>query len=139
MAGRSAPRAKLSESQDSLAKLLEQSDAREDIGELRASLQGLSEKLAQVGGDDEQLKKILTMLEKREKTELLIAELHDAMDTQSEKTEALKKELLTSIADARQPDTSATLNELLTMVREKLMTDESIRQAIRDVDQPAAP
>ena len=124
--------AKLSESQESLAKLLEASDAREDIGQLRASLQGLSEKLAQAGGDDEQLKKIITMLEKREKTELLIAELHDAMDTQSEKTEALKKELLASIADAKQPDTSATLNELLAMVREKLITDESIRQAIRD-------
>jgi len=124
--------AKLAESQVSLAKLLEKSDARDDIGQLRAALQGLSEKLAQAGGDDEQLKQIITMLEKREKTELLIAELHDAMGTQSEKTEQLKKELLASIADAKQPDTSATLNELLAMVREKLVTDESIRQAIRD-------
>lgn len=124
--------AKLSESQDALAKLLEKSDAREDIGQLRASLQGLSEKLEKAGGDDEQLKNIIAMLEKREKTELLIAELHDAMDTQSDKTEALKKELLASIADAKQPDTSATLNELLAAVREKLVTDESIRQAIRD-------
>ena len=124
--------AKLTESQASLAKLLEASDAREDIGELRASLQNLSEKLAKSGGGDEQLKQIITMLEKREKTELLIAELHDAMGSESEKTETLKKELLASIADAKQPDTSATLNELLAMVRERLMTDESIRQAIRD-------
>jgi pSer/pThr/pTyr-binding forkhead associated (FHA) protein len=124
--------AKLTESQAALAKLLEASDAREDIGELRASLQNLSEKLAKAGGGDEQLKQILTMLEKREKTELLIAELHDAMGNESEKTEALKKELLASIAEAKQPDTSATLNELLAMVRERLITDESIRQAIRD-------
>ncbi|MBX2850669.1 MAG: FHA domain-containing protein [Phycisphaeraceae bacterium] len=124
--------AKLTESQASLAKLLEASDAREDIGELRASLQNLSEKLAKAGGGDEQLKQILAMLEKREKTELLIAELHDAMDNESEKTEALKKELLASIADAKQPDTSATLSELLATVRERLITDESIRQAIRD-------
>ena len=124
--------AKLTESQASLAKLLEASDAREDIGELRASLQNLSEKLTKAGGDDEQLKQILTMLEKREKTELLIAELHDAMENESEQTEALKKELLDSIAQAKQPDTSATLNELLGMVRERLITDESIRQAIRD-------
>lgn len=124
--------AKLTESQASLAKLLEASDAREDIGELRASLQNLSEKLAKAGGGDEQLKQILTMLEKREKTELLIAELHDAMGNESEKTEALKKELLALIADSKQPDTSASLNELLAIVRDRLMTDESIRQAIRD-------
>ncbi|MEO0474946.1 MAG: FHA domain-containing protein [Planctomycetota bacterium] len=124
--------AKLTESQASLAKLLEASDAREDIGQLRASLQNLSEKLAEAGGGDEQLKQIITMLEKREKTELLIAELHDAMDSQSEQTEKIKKELLVSIAEAKQPDTSETLNELLAMVRERLITDESIRQAIRD-------
>ncbi|MFK7790596.1 MAG: hypothetical protein AB8C95_14025, partial [Phycisphaeraceae bacterium] len=124
--------AKLTDSQASLAKLLEESDAREDIGQLRASLQGLSEKLAQAGGGDEQLKQIITMLEKREKTELLIAELHDAMDNESDKTEALKKELLASIAEAKQPDTSATLNELLAMVQNRLLTDDSIRQAIRD-------
>lgn len=124
--------AKLTESQASLAKLLEASDAREDIGQLRASLQGLSEKLAQAGGGDEQLKQIITMLEKRERTELLIAELHDAMNSESDQTEAIKKELLAAIADAKQPDTSATLNELLATVRNRLLTDESIRQAIRD-------
>jgi hypothetical protein len=124
--------AELAESQASLAKLLEASDAREDIGQLRAALASVSEKLAQAGGGDEQLKQIIAMLEKREKTELLIAELHDAMENESESTEQLKKELLASIDAAKQPDSSETLNELLAMVRERLITDESIRQAIRD-------
>eukprot|EP00752_Nemacystus_decipiens_P013612 g12070.t1 len=123
---------KLTENQAALAKLLDESDAREDIAELRASLQQVSDKLAQAGSDDEQLKKIIAMLEKREKTELLVAELHDAMDEQSAKTEQIKKELLASIEDVKQPDTTASLNQLLAMVREKLVTDESIRQAIRD-------
>ncbi|MEM6256709.1 MAG: FHA domain-containing protein [Planctomycetota bacterium] len=123
---------KLTEDQAALAKLLDDSDAREDLGQLRASLQQLSEKLAQAGGGDEALKQIIDMLKKREKTELLIAELHDAMDSQSEKTEQIKKELMASIAEIKQPDTSQTLNDLLAMVRDRLITDESIRQAIRD-------
>ena len=123
---------KLADNQASLAKLLDESDAREDIAELRASLQQLSDKLAKAGSDDKQLKQILGMLEKREKTELLVAELHDAMESQSAKTDQIKKELLASIEEAKKPDTSESLNELLAMVREKLVTDESIRQAIRD-------
>lgn len=122
----------LTENQASLAKLLDESDTREDIAELRAALQQVSDKLAKAGSDDEQLKQILAMLEKREKTELLVAELHDAMAAQSTKTDAIKKELLASIEEVKQPDSSASLNELLAMVREKLVTDESIRQAIRD-------
>lgn len=123
---------KLAENQAALAKLLDDSDAREDLGQLRASLQQLSDKLAKAGGDDEQLKQIITMLQKREKTELLIAELHDAMDSQSDKTEQIRKELLASIEESKQPGTTASLNELLALVRDKLITDESIRQAIRD-------
>lgn len=123
---------KLTDSQAALAQLLDKSDARQEIAELRASLQQLSDKLANVGRDDEQLKKIIEMLQKREKTELLVAELHDAMDDQSAKTEQIKNELLASIEGVKQPDASASLNQLLAMVREKLVTDESIRQAIRD-------
>lgn len=123
---------KLTQNQASLAKLLNESDAREDIVELRASLQQLADQLAKAGRNDEQLKKIIATLEKREKTELLVAELHDAMSEQSAQAEAIKKELLASIEDAKQTDTSASLNQLLAIVREKLVTDESIRQAIRD-------
>jgi len=123
--------AKLTENQAAVAKLLDESDAREAIGELRTSLEQLSERMGKLG-DDEKLNNIIAMLKKREKTELMLAELHDAMDTQSEETAKLRKELMASIEDAKQPDTSATLNELLAMVRTRLITDESVRQAIRD-------
>ena len=121
---------KVAKSQDALAKLLDTSDAGDAIGELRASLEQLSTKIG--AQPDDKLKQIIKMLEKRQKVELMLAELHDAMDTQSDQTAKLRKELLDAIAAADNPDTTRALRELMSTVQNRLATDDSVRQAIRD-------
>lgn len=122
--------AKFTENQQTLAKLLDESDARDVIAELRSSLQSLAKQVD--SGPDSEISKIITMLEKREKAELLLAELHDAMGKQSAETEALKQELRSAIKSIDQPETAQTLRNLLATVQNRILTEDSVRQAIRD-------
>jgi len=120
----------IAESQASLAKLLDDSDAGEALGELRASLEQLSQKIGEQPGG--QLEQITAMLEKREKVELMLAELHDAMKSRSSETATLRRDLLAAIQEIDSPETSRTLRELMSVVQNRLATDASVRQAIRD-------
>ena len=54
------------------------------------------------------------------------------MGEQSEQTEALKQELLDAVAQINTQQNDQTLQELLGLVRDRLATDESVRQAIRN-------
>ncbi|MGB0767611.1 MAG: FHA domain-containing protein [Phycisphaeraceae bacterium] len=123
--------AKLADTQTGLAKLLDESDSRQAIGELRQSLEQLADRLDDSGGDD-RLDTVIAMLKQREKTELLIAELHDAMATDADDTDQLKKQLLAALDNTDPSNTSEKLNELLAIVRTRLVTEASVRQAIRD-------
>ncbi|MFN3166278.1 MAG: FHA domain-containing protein [Phycisphaeraceae bacterium] len=120
----------IADSQQALARLLDQSDAGEAIGQLRASLEQLSSQLP--GAKDDKLSRVIDMLEQREKADLLLAELHDEVGEQSGKTDALKQELLAAINASRDDETNEALDELLGLVRDRLATDDSVRQAIRD-------
>lgn len=126
----------VAKSQEALAKLLDESDARDAIGQLRTALEQLAQKQAAAPEaepqDNKQLNEIIAMLKKREKAELLLAELHDAVGDQSAQAESIKKELLTAVESVKQPENRAALRELLAIVKNRLVTDESIRQAIRD-------
>jgi len=122
--------AKIVKSQDALAELLDKSDARETLAELRATLDQIAQ--SSPGASDQKLSQIMAMLKEREKVALMIAELHDAIDKQSDQAESLKRELLAAVASADQPRSEEDLHELLALVRERLVTDDSIRQAIRD-------
>lgn len=122
--------ATIADDQAALAKLLDTTDAGEALGELRATLAQLASKVD--GEPDPRLKQIVEMLEKREKLELMLAELHDAVGSQSAQSAAIKRELLDAIAQSNNPESAAALRELMTAVRERLVTDESVRQAIRD-------
>ena len=72
------------------------------------------------------------MLKKREKAELMIAELHDAMGKDDKEAEKLKAELLAAVKSTEQPETAKALRDLLAAVNSRLATDDSVRQAIRD-------
>ena len=122
---------KLVQSQESLAKLLDTSDARDAIGQLRSSLELLSKKIG-VDQPDDPLKQIVAMLKQREKVDLMIAELHDAMGSQSTQTKELQRELLAAMAKVENSETTKTLRDLMGMVSERMATDSSIRQAVRD-------
>jgi len=121
---------KIADSQASLAELLDQSDAGEAIGQLRASLEQLSSQLPEA--QDDKLSRVIDMLKEREKADLLLAELHDEVGAQSGQTEALKRELLAAINESRDEETNEALGELLGLVRNRLASEDSVRQAIRD-------
>lgn len=117
-------------SQAQLASLLDESGNREALGELRAALERLAE--VQPESTDQRLNQILDMLEEREEIDLMLAEMHDLMASQPEQAEQMRAELLEAIQQQAGGDTDRLLEELLAEVQQRMASDDTIRQAIRE-------
>jgi len=118
------------DSQESLSALLDQTDAREALGELRAALDRLAQ--AQPESADETMARLMEMLEQRERADLMLAEMHDLLTAQPEQAAAMREEVLAAVREAGQGNTDQLLQQLLNEVRQNLSTDEAIRLAIRE-------
>lgn len=118
------------DSQEQLAALLDESDAREALGELRAALERLAQ--AQPESADDRLDEILAMLAQREEAMLMLAEMHDLMASQPEQAQQMREELLAAIQASGGGASDALLEELLAEVRQRMLSDDTIRTAIRE-------
>ena len=118
------------ESQQQLARLLDEGHARETLGELRAALERLAE--VQPDSTDARLNQILAMLQDREEIDLMLAEMHDLMASQPEQAAAMREELLAAIQQAGGDPTDRLLEELLTQVQQRMTSGDTLRLAIRE-------